>query len=275
MTIYHVPDMLIDPVEKVNFILYENYQSSEKNRVLFTQNVISFVMDGEKEIFLPEAGVKIRNGLALIGLANCLMSERKPSDQSPYKALLVFFDNAFLSGFMVKYRHMIDIKNFKDKSVGAIKFDKYLELYSNFIIENLASTRKILSQRMKELKVEELLLYLLQHYPAEFRVFFNKNSNINAIRFKSIIEYNRLKNLRMDELAFLCHMSLSTFKRHFKKYYRISPRQWFLQERMNHAKNLLEQGKRPSEIYRQAGYATLSNFLKAYKNFFKTTSDQI
>ena len=269
MSVYNVPNHLVSHVNKINIILYENQQTSEKNKVLFSQNVISFVIAGEKEIFLPDAGVTIRNGLALIGLANCLMSERKPANNQSYKALLIFFDNDFLAEFVVKYRDLIEMTNSVYKSVGVVAYDVYLKFYCDFMLKMLSS-KDILSQRMKALKVEELLLYLLQHYPTEFRAFLNHNFDVNAIRFKTIIEHNRLKNLRIDEMAFLCHMSVSTFKRHFKKYYGISPQQWFLQERMRHAKLLLEQGKRPSEIYRQAGYSTLSNFLKAYKKFFGT-----
>lgn len=270
MSVYNVPGNLVSHVDKINIILYENKQTGEKNKVLFSQNVISFVIAGEKEIFLPAAGVTIRNGLALIGLANCLMSERKPANNQSYKALLIFFDNDFLAEFIVKYGDLIEMKKTENQSVGVVAYDVYLKLYRDFILKTIASSTDILSQRMKKLKVEELLLYLLQHYPTEFRAFLNKNFDVNEIQFKAIIEHNRLKNLRIDEVAFLCHMSISTFKRHFKKYYATSPQQWFLQERMHHAKLLLEQGKRPSEIYRQAGYSTLSNFLKAYKKFFGT-----
>ena len=86
---------------------------------------------------------------------------------------------------------------------------------------------------------------------------------------KSIVENNILSNLRLEEIAFLCNMSLSTFKRNFIKEYNQSPGKWFQNIRLQRAKEILEEGKAtPSEIYADFGYNNLSNFSIAFKNRF-------
>lgn len=275
MTIYTVPNNLLGKVDRVNFIDYINKFPAEKNKVLFSQNVISFVIDGEKEIYFPDMTVKIKNSVALIRASNCLMSERKTNENKPYRALLIFFDNSFLAEFKIKYQNKFNKKNDElSTRVNIIRNDAFLLMYRKFILDTLSLEGNILTQKIKELKLEELLVYLLNHYPKELQSFLKHKADDNNIQFKSIIEQNRLKNLSIDELAFLSNMSISTFKRYFKKYYNSSPQKWFLNERMNYAKFLIEQGKRPTEIFREIGYSSLSNFIKAYKKHFQTAPNK-
>lgn len=91
----------------------------------------------------------------------------------------------------------------------------------------------------------------------------------------NVIENNKLNKLTLPELAFLSNMSLSTFKREFTKHYHIPPIKWFQEKRLAHAAFLLStQQKRPKEIYTEAGYETLSNFVQAFKKQYGTTPRQ-
>lgn len=75
--------------------------------------------------------------------------------------------------------------------------------------------------------------------------------------------------MNIDEVAFLCNMSLSTFKRKFIQLYQESPGKWFQLKRLNKAKKLLLNNEAtPSEIYMDFGYDSLSNFSTAFKNEF-------
>ena len=273
MIIYNVPNILVNEVENINFIYYENEAPNEKNKVLFSQNVITFLIEGEKEIFLAESKVKFQNSIALIRASHCLMSERKTNHNTPYKALLLFFNDSFLSNFKIKYKDELKTNILKEppQEVNIIANDKYLTIFRKSIVETLSLNTNVLTQKMKALKLEELLLYLMNHYPKELHSFLKPQISEQSTLFKSIIEHNQLNNLCIDELAFLCNMSTSTFKRHFKKHYNTTPQKWFLKQRMNYANELTKQGKKPSEIYKIVGYTSLSNFIKAYKNQFGHT----
>ena len=82
-------------------------------------------------------------------------------------------------------------------------------------------------------------------------------------------------NLKLEEIAFLCNMSLSTFKRHFVNEYNVSPGKWLKNERLQKAKEMLEQGEKPSEIYLDFGYNNLSNFSVAFKNKFRISPSEV
>jgi len=59
-----------------------------------------------------------------------------------------------------------------------------------------------------------------------------------------------ITGISLEELAFICNLSVSTFKRRFVDIYGMAPGKWFLQKKMEWAKELILQGgERPGEIY--------------------------
>ena len=55
-------------------------------------------------------------------------------------------------------------------------------------------------------------------------------------------------------------------KREFEKRYHESPMKWFQDRRLEYAFRLMkEEQKRPSDIYLEVGYESLSSFIQAYK----------
>ena len=93
--------------------------------------------------------------------------------------------------------------------------------------------------------------------------------------FLNVIENNTLNKLTLKELAFLCNMSISTFKRIFEKKFKESPIKWFQDKRLEHSAYLLKNNsKRASDIYEEIGYENLSNFIHAFKLKFGVTPKQ-
>ena len=83
---------------------------------------------------------------------------------------------------------------------------------------------------------------------------------------------NLIKNISLEELAFLCNISLSTFKRRFEKIYGMSPSKWMLQKRMEIAKDLLQHyNEKPGEVYHQVGYENHSSFSQSFRQIFGVT----
>ena len=135
---------------------------------------------------------------------------------------------------------------------------------------------KPISKAMRALKLEELLLYLCDKYPDEIislrtAVFDNQED----ITIRKAVTANIGNNITTDELAFLCNMSLSTFKRKFSKLYGAPPNKWFLQQRMELAATLLRNGnEKPSDIYYKVGYENHSSFTHSFKQTFGLTPSE-
>ncbi len=269
MQTFTIPDDILPSAkDDINFIAYKTDNPQKKTKVFFTQNIITFLIDGEKEIFYSETPYKIKDKIAFIKVSNCLMTERKTASEKAYKALLVFFSDDALVAFKVKYQKLIkDIcRHPAPAAIAVFNNDPYLIAFRESIMKG--TELKPLSPELKKLKLEELLLYLLQNHTENFCRLLFQSAHDREVQFKSVVENNIFSHLSIDELAFLCHMSTATFKRHFKQYYCHSPQKWFIMKKMEYARALLEQNRQPSEIFSRFGYKSLSNFMRAYKKHF-------
>jgi AraC-like DNA-binding protein len=70
--------------------------------------------------------------------------------------------------------------------------------------------------------------------------------------------------------------SLSTFKRGFLKIFSTTPERWLQKQRLEQAHFLITQKrKRPSEIYLELGFETLSHFSYTFKKQFGLTPTEL
>ena len=130
---------------------------------------------------------------------------------------------------------------------------------------------------VKLVKFEEILLYLIFKYEQSF-IDYLHSLITHEIKspFKTVIENNAISNLKMEEIAFLCNRSLSTFKRHFITEFQENPGKWIQKKRLLYAKEQLEHKKcKPSDIYADIGYTNYSNFSTAFKNEFGINPKEI
>jgi AraC-like DNA-binding protein len=187
---------------------------------------------------------------------------------------LIFFDNNVLQDFYIKYASLV--KKVKHNGVHepylSFKKDAFVLNYINSLTL-LFDAAGDLSEEMKLLKFEELMLHLLQKYPAEILSFQpDRSRDFDDLRIRNAVETNVQNNITIDELAFLCNISPSTFNRRFFKIYGSSPSKWLLQRRMEMAKNLLlHYQEKPSEVYYKVGYENHSSFSQSFKQTFGLT----
>lgn len=87
---------------------------------------------------------------------------------------------------------------------------------------------------------------------------------------QQVVQNHKFTNLTTSDMAFLCNMSLSTFKRKFQAAYDTSPKKYVIAEKMKKAAQLLQGSKKPSEIYFDLGYENLSSFSNEFKKHFGT-----
>jgi AraC family transcriptional regulator, exoenzyme S synthesis regulatory protein ExsA len=242
---------------------YSNTSSSVKNKVVFTKNMLCMVHAGVKEVQTAEGKEVITNQeVLLLSSGSTLMSESVAED-SKYEAILVFFSNEVLVDFCKGAA--LQNSSSPVKKIYKIQKDPFL----NNFCQSLQFLRAQGHSEMDELKTREILQYISLMHPEMFRAFMQQALTAKAdIKLKQVVELNINKGLSIEELAFLCNMSVSTFKRHFSAIYKMSPQKYFTQLKMDQARLLLSLRKRPSEIYLELGYSNLSAFSSEFKKFF-------
>ncbi len=276
MDITNLPEHLFErnytDTSELQIANYEVYKHASKNKINLNKNVFSFLLDGQKNIHFSNDIVSINDTQSLlIASGNFLTTELV--GVSSYRCLLFFFSQKNINDFLLKYRHLFDHNGLNKKTTCSPYF---LLQKDNFIIHFITSLKQsfdlkqTIAQKILELKFEEIMLYLADKYGQSFFGYLNSLLiNERELSFKVVVEKNLFTNLNIEEIAFLCNMSVSTFKRKFISIYQESPGKWFQQKRLNKAKELLINNEAiPSEIYMDFGYDSLSNFSTAFRNEF-------
>ncbi|MDF9795051.1 AraC-like DNA-binding protein [Catalinimonas alkaloidigena] len=270
-----LPEDLI-PYEKADVLAYDYraQQESTKQQVDLSMNTFSFLMEGYKEVHSDIKSTAISNTeFLLMKAGKCLMTEKLTGTNNSYRSVLFFFPNEAVLQFVKKYSITLS-KNIERKTIQPIPFDRYLRTFAESLtcLDHLSSSNR---QRVLQVKFEELILYLIDNLGHSFLESLITSVNDYDLHFQQVIENNKLNKLTLNELAFLCNMSLSTFKRTFEKQYRVSPSKWFQERRLEYAAILLKnERKRPSDIYLEVGYESLTNFIQAFKSKYGVTPKQ-
>ena len=278
MTIQQLPKDLQQGGETKKLMVYDYHIQNPciKNKIQLTTNVFSFLLEGTKELITHNTTTTIDNRQFLaIQSGNCLMSE-KLSPSNNYRSLLLFFSDDMVLNFVEK--HKISLQSLKNTPT-AVPYHvcQYDTFVYHFVkgLQTLQQYPKDLQAQILPLKWEEIMTYLLHKKGTTFLQSFLKTQDDQKRHFTKVVENNALNHLTIQELAFLCNMSVSTFKREFERQYQTSPIRWFQHQRLEHSAFVLStKQKRPIDLYEETGFESLSSFTQAFKQKYGITPKQ-
>lgn len=145
-----------------------------------------------------------------------------------------------------------------------IRDSDYLESYFNSMLSYFRGENRPPDEIMV-LKLKELLITLMQTDP-RIAAYFKILNELDKPSIHQVMESNYCYNLKLEEYAELCHRSLSTFKREFKKNYDETPGQWLTKRRVRHAATLIANSDlNITQIAFDSGFEDLSHFSRVFK----------
>ena len=277
MPIENIPEIYLkDTKENPDLLVYDFKMTNDvvKSKVNLGMNMFSFLQVGKKQVHFAGTTVAVNKDQSLLlKKGNWLWTELLDTEEI-YYCKLFFFSEKKLTEFL--YKHSENQEIVKDEiPYFIIRNDAYIISYLNSL-STISEAPKVFMENLLSVKFEELMLYLLQKYGRKFELYLHSLIIKETSPFRKIVESKIHSNLKLEEIAFLCNMSLSTFKRHFITEYQVSPGKWLQEKRLQKAKETLEQGDlKPSDIYLDFGYNNLSNFSIAFKNKFGCNPSEI
>src|SRR5690606_17129100 len=257
---------------------YVSHKPAQRNKIVLQFNFINFLEKGEKVLHYANKATVVKDShFVILSSNNCLMTEKLSVDKE-YRSTLFFFSNEHLTSFFLKYDTFINRIVLQQEK----QEEPFLVFLKDEFIVNYISSLKIIQQKsplissqLLQLKFEELMLYLLEKYPLEILSFKTKTrETYSDIEIQKAVEKNITNNLTLSELAFLCHTSISTFKRRFIKLYNSTPSKYFLQRKMEIAASLLLQNENPGEVFYKVGYESHSSFSQSFKQIYGISPKQ-
>ncbi len=225
----------------------------------------SYIMSGTLTLSDGTGTQTFRKGDFMFGAGNRLVKVRKaPEPDGLYKAVVVVLDEEMLQTYCKDYglkeRTVIMGKNaFPLQPTALLKnyFDSLFPYFDKKLPENLVS-----------LKRNEAVMLLINENPKLSDILFNFSAP-GKINLEEFMNQNFRYNTQMKRYAYLTGRSLATFKRDFQKTFNTTPNRWLQQKRLDEAYYLIkEKGQKPSEVYLEVGFETLSHFSDSFKKKF-------
>lgn len=184
---------------------------------------------------------------------------------------------AFFYPAMVKafFETDLSLENFRKFDASKIRVQPLLRSFVESI-DYLLDNPSLADENLIATKLKELLLLLSKSEQANsINEFVASLFAPNEYSFKEIIKQNQYSNLSLAEMAYLCNMSVATFKRKFTRMYNESPAKYFLIQKLERSAKLLQiNSKTVSDIAYECGFDTVSNFDRSFKKHFNVSPSQ-
>jgi AraC-like DNA-binding protein len=233
LKIYDLPNDFSTREELSHPVMIRAYQSSQKslrNKSIIHWNMIDIILMGRKIIIDVSNINSLETGeFMLLSKGSYLISQALP-ENGLFKSIVLYFTNEFLADFYIKYSSLTKEERPVPKEPPVPK------------------ERPV--PKAPFLKYQQDLF--IKNYILSLQVLM-QSPDINS-------------RVTVEELAFLCHTSLSSFKRRFIKIYGMPPQKWLVQQKMELAAGLLKHpDERSGSVFEKVGYDSQSSFTKAFR----------
>lgn len=236
------------------------------------EHTFFFVKEGTTKCYDGSKTYTFKSGDFGLVRKNRLSKYSKEKDNKAATTFIIF-DELFLKKFQERYA--LEIKTFKSNATF-LSISKN-ELLSNFIQSLMPyyNSKGKIDETFVDLKREELLLIILKLQPEISGVFFDFGIP-EKINLEAFMNKNFMFNVNIERFAYLTGRSLSAFKRDFQSIFNETPNRWLVKKRLQEAYFLIEKkNKKPSDIYLELGFETLSHFSYTFKKQFGITLTEL
>lgn len=156
-----------------------------------------------------------------------------------------------------------------DYNLKKVEIDRLLAHYKESI-NILLDNPELADEHLIKNKLREFVMLLSKTVEAPSELDFLASMFKPAFaKFEEVIQRNLYVNLKLSELAALCHLSPSSFKRKFREVYGESPIRYISKRRIDRAAELLKnEDLLISEVAYDTGFDSLTTFNRNFKARF-------
>lgn len=255
---------------EVNEVLFAEYtcmREETKLGIWSDSNYFAFISSGKKAWRTIYHTYEVNKGDILFIKKGANLTHQFFDDD--FCAIFIFIPDDFIKSFLEKNPALINQKE-KDISsqdgVITLQSDELLQNYYQSIQSYLFLSEQP-NKELVKLKFDELLLSLFSNnVHRELTDYFVSLCQNQLYHMSRVMEQNFAYNLKLEEYAKLCHMSLSTFKKSFKEYYHTTPAVWLRERKLDRALHqLLTSDLSISQISFESGFEDTSHFIRVFK----------
>lgn len=256
------------------FVEYKCPLDSDKFKMWTDTPFLSYVISGKKDWTSIDQTYTIKAGEALFfkrGLYNT-----KQYFEEDYCTIVFFITEDFIKRFVKNNPEMFPKKDADPvaSQIFSINVTDSLKALILSIFSYL--NQQHIPKELVEIKFNELLYNMLLHSAnAPLRAYFCSLLQAQKTQVEEVMLKNFHYDLNLEEYARLCGRSLSTFKRDFQQYFKMSPGKWLTTKRLEYAKTLLSNIElNINDVCFESGFKNISHFNSSFKKHFQYPPNQ-
>lgn len=230
-----------------------------------------YIVEGDSRTYTPRGTIHQQTSEGLVLRCGNYFTEFLSSSSNRFEAIAIH-----LYGDTLRLIYDRDFPDFLEEvdRVQPIYFEHRAatELITAYIkgLEFYFDNPSLVSDELQKLKIKELMLLLARtDKAADVRRLIAGLFTATTNDFASTIEANLYENLGTEELAALCGMSLSSFKRTFRKTFGDAPASYIRHRRLERAAKLLRRTQgRISDVAYDCGFQDLAHFSRTFQKVY-------
>lgn len=258
------------PAEVVPGVIFYSYLSAmRKEKYAFmTHSKLVMQVAGLFKLQTANESISMRKGQVLLIQKNQLGEITKmPVEGEDYQTIVINLEEGLLRQIALEEKIETGQKYMGPANI-LIPGNDFWHAFFQSLLPYVNHPEKKVTSAVGMLKVKEAVYLLLDTMP-ELTKFLFDFSEPYKIDLEKFMRSNFHYNIPIEKFAQLTGRSLAGFKRDFQKVFDLPPRQWLLERRLAEARHLMEKKhKKPSTIYLDLGFESLSHFSHSFKKKF-------
>lgn len=250
-------------------LFYSYLATARKEKVgFFEHNTLVLQVSGHFELETSNQTISMGRGeMMLIRKYQLGEITKTPLPDEDYQTIVISLQEDLLRKIALEERVEIGHKYVGPPNI-LIPGNDFLRGFFQSVIPYVRNPGGEVTTALGMLKVREAVQLLL-HTKPELKDLLFDFSEPHKIDLEKFMLSNYHFNVPVERFAQLTGRSLAGFKRDFQKTFGMSPRGWLQEKRLVEAKHLIEKkNKKPSAIYLDLGFESLSHFSHSFKKKF-------
>ncbi|OMP75767.1 AraC family transcriptional regulator [[Flexibacter] sp. ATCC 35208] len=268
---------MLNPIEIIpGVIFYSHLTASRKEVAAFLgHSTLILMVNGQLTFETSSQKTTLQKGdILLVGKNQLAQLRKTPSDEGSYETIVIILQEELLR--KIALEEQIEIT---EKYTGPVNMlipsNDFMRGYFQSVIPYVRHQDEKINNAMGMIKVREGVQLLLHTLPSLRNLLFDFSIH-HKIDLRKFMLSNYHINVPIEKFAQLTGRSLAAFKRDFNKVFDAAPRHWLLEKRLTEARHLIEKKhKKPSAIYLDLGFESLSHFSRTFKKMFGKAPSEI
>lgn len=265
------------PAEILPGVIFYSYLSTQRKQKACFWNHHTLILQVSGEFTLETSAQSISMGageMLLIGKNQLGTLTKTPGKNGSYETIVISLQEDLMRKIALEEKITSEGK-YTGRPNLLIPSNEFLQGYFQSIVPYARSSGATMTDEMGILKVKEGIKLLMLTLPS-LRNFLFDYAEPHKIDLEKFMLNNFHFNVPIEKFAQLTGRSLAGFKRDFYKAFDLPPRQWLLSRRLDAAKFLIENKRqKPSAIYLDLGFESLSHFSHSFKKKFGLMPSQL